>query len=203
MIYYRKEEQKMEKFKLVQPSLEYKKQAIEYIQEQNEYNSPINGVGGLNRYLEDYEGWLEKLEEDRNRQITEERVPAETFFLIRENDNKIVGMINIRFALNKKLRKVGGHIGYSIRPTERRKGYNKINLYLGLLECQKHGIKRVMLSCNKENLGSAKTIQSFDAELEREFYDDETYHCQEQVYWIDVDSAIEKKKKEFERKIKN
>lgn len=193
----------MEKFKLIRPSLEYKKQAIEYIQEQNEYNSPINGVGGLNRYLEDYEGWLEKLEEDRNRQITEERVPAETFFLIRENDNKIIGMINIRFALNKELRKVGGHIGYSIRPTERRKGYNKINLYLGLLECQKHGLKRVMLSCNKENLGSAKTIQSFDAELEREFYEDKLYHCQEQVYWIDVDSAIEKKKKEFERRIKN
>lgn len=201
MIYYRKEEQKMEKFKLVQPSLEYKKQAIEYIQEQNEYNSPINGVGGLDRYLENYEEWLEKLEEDRNRPITEERVPAETFFLIRENDNKIVGMINIRFALNKELRKVGGHIGYSIRPTERRKGYNKINLYLGLLECQKHGLERVMLSCNKENLGSAKTIQSFDAELEREFYDDETYHCQEQVYWIDVDSAIEKKRKEYEKYI--
>ena len=191
----------MEKFKLIRPSLEHKKQAIEYIQEQNEYNSPINGVGGLNRYLEDYEGWLEKLEEDRNRTITEERVPAETFFLIRENDNKIVGMINIRFALNKELRKVGGHIGYSIRPTERRKGYNKINLYLGLLECQKHGLKKVMLSCNKENLGSAKTIQSFDAELEREFYEDKLYHCQEQVYWIDVDSAIEKKRKEFEKYI--
>lgn len=191
----------MEKFKLVKPSLEYKRQAIEYIQEQNEYNSSINGVGGLDRYLENYEGWLKKLEEDRNRPTTEERVPAETFFLVRENDNKILGMINIRLALNEKLRKVGGHIGYSIRPTERRKGYNKINLYLGLLECKKHGIKRVMLSCNKENLGSAKTIQSFDAELEREFYDDETYHCQERVYWIDVDSAIEKKKKEFEKYI--
>ena len=191
----------MEKFKLIRPSLEYKKQAIEYIQEQNEYNSPINGVGGLDRYLENYEGWLKKLEEDRNRPTTEERVPAETFFLVRENDNKILGMINIRLALNKKLKTVGGHIGYSIRPTERRKGYNKINLYLGLLECQKHGLKKVMLSCNKENLGSAKTIQSFDAELEREFYDDEIYHCQEQVYWIDVDSAIEKKKKEFEKYI--
>ena len=58
-----------------------------------------------------------------------------------------------------------------------------------------------MLSCNKDNLGSAKTIQSFDAELEREFYDDEVYHCIEQVYWIDVDSAIENKKNEFEKYI--
>lgn len=193
----------MEKFKLVRPTLEYKNQAIEYIQEQYEYKSPINGVGGLDRHLENYEGWLEKLEEDRNRQPTEERVPAETFFLIRENDDKIIGMIDIRLALNEKLRKTNGHIGYSIRPTERRKGYNKINLYLGLLECQKRGIKEVMLSCNKDNLGSAKTIQSFDAKLEREFYDDEEYHCLEQVYWINVDCAIKSKRSEFEKYIKD
>lgn len=193
----------MERFKLIKPTLEYKNEAIQYIQEQYEYNSSINGAGGLDRYLENYEGWLQKLEEDRNRPVTKERVPAETFFLVRENDNKIIGMINIRFALNEKLRRVGGHIGYSIRPTERRKGYNKINLYLGLLECQKRGLKKVMLSCDKVNLGSAKTIQSFDAELEKEFYDDEVYNCLEQVYWIDVDTAIKKKKKEFEKYIKN
>ena len=189
----------MEKFKLVRPTIEYKKQAIEYIKEQYEYKSPINGVGGLDRYLENYEDWLEKLEEDRNREVTEEKVPAETFFLVREDDDKIIGMINIRLALNEKLRKTFGHIGYSIRPTERRKGYNKINLYLGLVECQRHGLKEVMLSCSKDNLGSAKTIQSFDARLEREFYDDEVYHCLEQVYWIDVDYAIKSKKKEFEK----
>ena len=192
----------MEKFRLVRPTLEYKNQAIEYIEELKQNNSSINGVGGLDRYLENYEGWLEKLEEDRNRQATEAKVPAETFFLVRESDNKIIGTINIRLALNEKLSRVGGHIGYSIRPTERRKGYNKINLYLALLECQKHGLKEVMLSCDKENLGSAKTIQAFDAKLERESYDDEMYHCLEQVYWINVDAAIESKKNEFEKYIK-
>jgi predicted acetyltransferase len=193
----------MEKFKLVRPTIEYKEQALEYMNEHYEYKSAIHGVGGLNRYLEDFDGWLEKLERYRNSKITQEIVPAETFFLVRENDNKVIGMIDIRLALNEKLRKSGGHIGYSIRPTERRKGYNKINLYLALLECQKHGLNKVMLTCNKDNLGSAKTIQSFDAELEREFYDDEVYHCIEQVYWIDVDSAIENKKNEFEKYIAN
>lgn len=191
----------MEKFRLVTPTLEYKNQAIEYMKELYEYNSSINGVGGLDRYLENYEGWLEKLEEDRNRPVSEEKVPAETLFLVRENDNKIIGTINIRLALNEKLRKLYGHIGYSIRPTERRKGYNKINLYLGLLESQKHGLKNVMLACDKENLGSAKTMQHFDAKLEREFYNEED-NCFEQVYWIDVDSAIESKKNEFEKYIK-
>ena len=128
---------------------------------------------------------------------------AETFFLIRINDNKIIGMINIRLALNEKLSKFAGHIGYSIRPTERRKGYGKINLYLALQECQKFGLKSVMLACDKHNIASAKTIQAFDAELEREFFDDEMYHCVQQHYWIDVDKAIINKKIEFEKYIEN
>ena len=125
----------MEKLKHVKPSKEYEQEALEYINEFYEYNSDINGTGGLQRYLDNYDGWLEKLEEDRTRIPNEEKVPAETYFLVRENDNKIVGMINIRLTLNENLKKFGGHIGYSIRPTERKKGYNKVNLYLGLLPC--------------------------------------------------------------------
>lgn len=77
-----------------------------------------------------------KFQEDSSRIANEEKVPARTYFLIRCSDNKIIGMINIRLSLNEKLKKYGGHIGYSIRPTERGKGYNKINLYLGLKDCQ-------------------------------------------------------------------
>ena len=126
----------MEKLKHIKPSKEYEQDALEYINEFYEYNSDINGTGGLQRYLDNYDEWLEKLEEDRTRITNEEKVPAETYFLVRENDNKIVGMINIRLTLNENLKKFGGHIGYSIRPTERKKGYNKVNLYLGLLCCK-------------------------------------------------------------------
>ena len=73
----------------------------------------------------------------QNKRIpNEEKVPARTFFLVRKSDNKIIGMINIRLALNEKLKKFGGNIGYSIRPTERGNGFNNINLYLGLLLCK-------------------------------------------------------------------
>lgn len=183
----------MERLKHVVPNIEYKEQAIEYINEFYEYGSNINGSGGLNRYLDDYEGWLEKLKEDRTRIPNEEKVPAETFFLVREVDNRIVGMINIRLALNENLKKFGGHIGYSIRPTERQKGYNKVNLYLGLLECQRHGIKEVLMDCDKDNPGSAKTIQALGGKLIREYYDNEFAHCTVQDYTIDVDSAVKKK----------
>ena len=100
----------MERLKHIRPSKENEQQAIDYINEFYKYNSEINGVGGLHRYLNDYDSWLLKLEEDRNRIPTEDKVPTETFFLLRENDNKIVGMINIRLVLNEKLKKYDNYV---------------------------------------------------------------------------------------------
>jgi predicted acetyltransferase len=183
------------------PTMEYKDAACEYINEFYKYNSKINGTGGLDRYINDYEGWLLKLENDRKRIPSEERVPAETYFLVRKSDNRIVGMINIRLALNDRLRRLGGHIGYSIRPTERNKGYNKINLYLGLLRCQEAGIKEVLMDCDKVNVASAKTMLAFGAKLVKEWYDDIEYHQIIQDYIIDVDKAIMENKDIYEPKI--
>ena len=90
--------------KLEIPTIKRKQEAIEYIKEFYEYNSGINGVGGLDRYIDNYEGWLEKLEQDYVRIPSEEKVPARTYFLVRISDDRIVGMINIRLALNKRLR---------------------------------------------------------------------------------------------------
>ena len=189
----------MERLKYEVPSLERKEDAINYIKEFYEYNSEVNGSGGLDRYLDNYEGWLEKLEEDANRIPNEQKVPALTYFLVRESDNKIIGMINIRLALNENLRKLGGHIGYGIRPTERRKGYNKINLYLGLKECQKYEIEEVLLTCNKDNLGSSKSMKALGGKLIKEIYEDERYHAYLEFYTINVDESIEKYKEEYEK----
>ncbi len=188
----------MEKLYLVKPSIEYEQQAIEYIREFHEYGSEINGSGGLDRYVDDYRSWLKKVDDDRKQIPNDDRVPAETYFLVRYNDNKIIGMINIRLALNKKLKELGGNIGYSIRPTERRKGYNKINLYLGLLCCRKHGIKEVLLDCDQDNLGSSRTMQALGGILVREHYDDVIYHCMIEDYIIDVNKSIEEYKEIYE-----
>ena len=182
----------MDRLKFVVPSKKWEEEAIDYINEHYEYNSLINGSGSLYRFLDDYDGWLEKLDSDRKCIPSEERVPTETYFLVRESDDKIVGMINIRLALNKKLKEIGGHIGYGIRPTERRKGYNKINLYLGLLRCKEYGIDEVLLDCDKDNLGSAKTMKALGGRLVKEFYDDKIYNCIVQGYVIDVNEAIDK-----------
>lgn len=163
----------MEKLRLVRPEKKHEKQEMEYLEEFYADKSEAHGVGGLERYKDDYDGWLEKLVVDRVQMPNEERVPAETFFLMKrlpreshmlqEDVELLVGMINIRLVLNDNLWKFGGHIDYSIRPSERRKGYNKVNLYLALKVCQNHGIEVVLLDCDKDNIGSAKTMRALEA----------------------------------------
>lgn len=181
----------MEKFKFEIPTIQRKQEALNYINEFYKYGSNINGSGGLNKYIENYEKWLEKIENESKVIPNEKMVPAVTYFLVRESDNKIVGMSNIRLALNDRLKKIGGHIGYSIRPTERGKGYNKINLYLALKVCNNYGIKEVFMDCEKSNLASARTILALGGKLVREWYDDEIHHAHLQDYIIDVDKSLD------------
>ena len=179
----------MDKLYLAKPTKENENDAIKYIEEFQIFNSNINGTGGLDRYLNDYDGWLKKLEEDEIRIPSEERVPAITRLLVREEDNRIIGMINIRLVLNERLKKLGGSIGYSIRPTERRQGYSKINLYLGLLLCKKYNIKEVQIDCDEDNIGSKKTIEALGGVLNKSFYSD-LENCMVLSYIIDVDKVL-------------
>ena len=187
MLFRKKKEKsgEVELFRHEAPTLERKKEAIKYIKEFYKYKSLVNGAGGLDRFLDDYEGWIKHLEMRRNTIPNEEFVPSETYFLVRCNDNRIIGMVNIRLALNEKLRNGAGHIGYSIRPTERRKGYNKINLYLALKRCDEEGIEEVLMDCTKGNLGSEKTMRALGGELIQERENKEENRI-ELVFKIDV-----------------
>lgn len=187
----------MEKFYYEVPSIERKEDGIDYINEHYEYKSAINGVGGLHRYLDDYEGWLNKLETDYTTIPSEKRVPARAYFLVRKSDNRIVGMINIRTALNEKLSKIGGHIGYSIRPTERGKGYNKINLYLGLKVCDKYGIDKVFMDANLDNPASWKTMEALGGVRVKEYYNEDEKAIIVN-YNIDVKKALAEYKDTYE-----
>ena len=180
----------MEKFYFEVPGIDRKEDAIEFINEFYEFKSDINGTGGLQRFLDNYEGWLDKLQQDYTRIASEEKVPGRTFFLVRSSDNRIVGMINIRLALNENLKKFGGHIGYSIRPTERGKGYNKINMYLGLKVCQENGIDNVLMDADKDNPASWKTMEALGGVNVREFFDHQNAHCVVKDYEINVDKSI-------------
>ena len=122
-------------------------------------------------------------------------VPDETFMLIRKSDNKLIGMCNIRLRLNERLLSHGGHIGQGIRPTERRKGYASYQLYCALKFCDEIGIDRALVTCDKNNIGSAKTIQNCYGILENEIQEETRIT---QRYWIDVKEALEKLKIKYE-----
>ena len=127
--------------------------------------------------------------ENEKKKKSVNRATGKTFLLIRENDNKIVGTINIRWNLPEAMQKFGGNIGYGVRPTERRKGYNKINLYLGLKEAQKLGLERVMLDCASDNIGSYKTMEALGGIMEREEIDPSD-GLLTKVYYFDVNKSI-------------
>lgn len=159
--------------KLVFPTLAHKEKAIEYIQEFIEYGSEANGSGALDDYVEEstYEEWLQKVLRDVDvANIPVPKVPALTYFYVREEDDRIVGMCNLRLALNDFLRTEGGHIGYSVRPTERCKHYATDMLAQALKVYDRFGITDVLVTCDKENPASAKVIQNNGGVLEAEFY---------------------------------
>ena len=181
----------VERFKLEFPTKSREADALDFLHEFMEVNTVIHGSGGFDLYMDDYDGWLAHVAEDKVRKPTEQRVPAETFFLVRESDNRIVGVISVRKVLNHALWNFGGNIGYSIRPSERRKGYNKINLFLALCVCKNRGMEAVLISCEKRNLASAKSIRALGGKLLYEYYDEELGYSI-QNYVIDVRHALDK-----------
>ena len=110
-------------------------------------------------------------------------IPDSTYFCLDTNRDIFVGAINIRHYLNENLLFSGGHIGDSIRPSERNKGLGTQMIALVLQECQKLGIKKVLMCCDKENIASARSIIKNDGILENEVLDNGVWI---QRYWIEL-----------------
>ena len=156
----------MDKIILVKPDLSYADEIIKYKKESLAESPIINGSAGLDRFSS-IEIWFEELKKRSNEDtVPEGLVPSSTYLGVREKDNYIVGMIDIRHYLNEYLTQVGGHIGYGIRKTERNKGYAKQMLKLALEKCKELKIKKVLITCDEDNIASEKVILSANAKLE-------------------------------------
>lgn len=159
---------RMNRLKLVLPTPEYKEMIMNYKREFIENGDSMCGAAGLEN-TETFEAWYsalcDKLKEET---VREGLVPATTYMALSTNDNRLIGMINIRHRLNGNLLNFGGHIGYSIRKSERQQGYATEMLTLALIECSKFNIKKVLITCDKENVASAKTIIKNEGILENE-----------------------------------
>jgi len=109
-------------------------------------------------------------------------VPSLIYFLM-DDDKKIYGAMDIRHELNDYLLQYGGHIGYGIRPSQRRKGYASQMLSLALPIAKELGINKALITCDKTNLGSAKTIINNGGILENEVINENEIT---QRYWIEL-----------------
>ncbi|MCL1952470.1 MAG: GNAT family N-acetyltransferase [Oscillospiraceae bacterium] len=117
------------------------------------------------------------------RHLPDHYVPGTKYFLLEEGSPKILGVIDIRHRLNDHLlNNPGGHIGYAVAPSERRRGYGTQQLRLALEKCREMGISPVLVTCHKDNVASAKVIQKNGGVLEDERVSAEGKAFQR--YWI-------------------
>ena len=111
--------------------------------------------------------WVEFTENTKKKEsLTPGFVTAHTFFAL--DNNKIVGIINARHELNDYLLNFGGHIGYSVRKSERRKGYAKAMLSYTVDFLFSLGLEKILITCDKNNIASKRTIESCGGILENE-----------------------------------
>ncbi len=171
--------------KLIKLTEEYETQLGEMIEEwqkDQEENQTSHAPWAI--FKNDYHDFKYYLDNLEVKEPTDQLVPESVFFLLDEDRNRLLGAVAIRHYLNEYLLREGGHIGDGIRPTERRKGYATRMISLALDECRKLGIDRVMMACEKSNIGSARVIQKNGGFLENEFVDDKGRLVQR--YWIEL-----------------
>jgi len=173
----------MEKLKLILPTDAYAHQIAAYRQAFLASGDSMDGCGSLFR-MEDPFAWLQQCENLQHEEtVPAGWVPSTQYICVRESDDKLVGMIQIRHRFNEFLKKYGGHIGYSVHPDERCKGYAKWMLGTLLPHCRKLGLEKVLISCANNNPGSRGTILANGGKYESTVYlaEDDEYL---ERYWI-------------------
>lgn len=168
--------------KLVKPAIEFEHEYIDYISEWEKSGEKIVPFASRRDGF-DFRELLSKWEFGTTDKVYElGLVPATLYFLVDEN-KRIYGALHLRHTLNDDSLRTGGHIGYGIRPSERRKGYATKMLSLALPIAKSLGLNKVLVTCNMDNYASAKTIINNGGVLENEVQDgDETI----QRYWISL-----------------
>jgi predicted acetyltransferase len=154
---------------LREPAAADEQTVIEYIKDVCVHGVEFHGSGSLSK-MKTFNEWLEYLEQSKNRAYkgydNSERVPQITMCSFRKQDNKCVGMVNIRPQINRTLDEMaGGNIGYAVTPSEFRKGYGMRQMQLLLQLFKDNGFEAVRVGCNSYNLGSKRIIEKSGGRL--------------------------------------
>ena len=165
---------------LIKASDEYQTQICEMLDEWLTLEDDITPWAICKADYHDFPHYLGSLEV---KHPDADHVPDSTFFCLDTDRDRMVGAVNLRHYLNERLLRNGGHIGDGVRPSERGKGIGTKLVALALEECKKLGIPRVLMVCDKDNIGSAKSILHNGGILENEVVVD---GFTAQRYWIEL-----------------
>ncbi len=167
---------------LVIPSLQYKDAYLQALEEaknetgETQLNKPEDG--------QSFAEFVQKLKDNAEGiNLPPGYVPATMLWLI-DNDD-LIGRVHIRHTLTEDLMQHGGHIGYYVRPTKRKKGYGKRMLELALKEARKLGLVKVLITCDDNNIGSIKIIEANGGILEN-ILDTKGVKHKTRRYWINL-----------------
>ena len=166
--------------KLIKPNKKYekswKKALIEF------ENNQIMGFWNIPGLEMNFDEYLKRtIDHSHGKNLPENWVQATTYWLI--DQDEFVAHINIRHKLNEKLKKIGGNIGYSVRPSAHKKGYGTNILKLALPKAKEIGLKKVMITCDDGNIASEKIIERNGGKL-TEISNFEGQKIRR--YWIDL-----------------
>ncbi|AOG60955.1 hypothetical protein SHELI_v1c10080 [Spiroplasma helicoides] len=169
------------KVKLVKPNLKNIKQINNLIDDFKKYDDISNGINGSASLLSfaSIEEWINYVNEQK---VSKNKVPFKQFLVVDEA-NVVIGFTNLRLELNQDLLNHGGHIGYSISPQYRQKGYGTEVLKQGLEILKKYNINKVLVTCAQDNIASEKVI------LKNKGVYENTYKKGDQItkrFWIEI-----------------
>lgn len=165
---------------LVKPSINHKAQALQAAHPYREKGDVMHGSFRLVPFLNEnsYEAWLTFLDEVEDGSQPGFR-PTNTYFVM--DDALLVGIINLRYELSEKMLETDGHIGYSIQPQYRGKGYASEALRQALQKMKRKGLQRILLTCDVDNRASARVIEKCGGVLDDIRRDDQGFVKR---YWI-------------------
>ena len=167
---------------------EIEKLALEFQEANDEY--PFEGVSDLKKVINNsFEEYFNGLEINKHIDEIYPTYANQTTYVLADDSNHIYGLINLRHELKGKLTEVGGHIGYGIRPSERKKGYATLQLKLILDKLKELNINQALITCRENNIASKKTMEKFIGKKDT-LVPSNHEGIMEYRYWIDVNKNL-------------